>query len=184
MESIGLGAFSTVEYLINNGADVNCVSSNDETPLYVASQNGRLDVVKYLVEQCQANVEAKNNNLSTPLQLASTYGHLPIVQYLVKHCNANVESKNIKVIDENELALAFYDGYPVTQYHTLIIPKRHVSDYFELHQPELNAIHQLLTKQKEYLQNKDKISRIYAPKKSPRKSLLAINAWQAQSKLL
>lgn len=68
----------------------------------------------------------------------------------------NLESKNIKVIDENELALAFYDAYPVTQYHTLIIPKRHVSDYFELHQPELNAIHQLLAKQKEYLQRKDK----------------------------
>lgn len=44
----------------------------------------------------------------------------------------------------------------VTKIHTLIIPKRHVSDYFELHQPELNAIQQLLLKQKEYLQNKDK----------------------------
>ena len=56
----------------------------------------------------------------------------------------------------NELAIAFYDRFPVTQYHTLIIPKRHVSDYFELYQPELNAIQQLLVKQKEYLQNKDK----------------------------
>lgn len=68
----------------------------------------------------------------------------------------NLSSKYIKVIDENELALAFYDGFPVTEYHTLIIPKRHVSDYFELHQPELNAINQLLIRQKEKLQRLDK----------------------------
>lgn len=61
-----------------------------------------------------------------------------------------------EIIDENELALAFYDGYPVTKYHTLIIPKRHVADYFELHQPEVNAINQLIKQQKERLQKLDK----------------------------
>ena len=54
------------------------------------------------------------------------------------------------------MAIAFYDGYAVTQYHTLIIPKRHVSDYFELHAPELNAINQLVNKQKKLLEKKDK----------------------------
>lgn len=68
----------------------------------------------------------------------------------------NLTSNNIKIIDENELAIAFYDGYAVTQYHTLIIPKRHVSDYFELHAPELNAINQLVNKQKKLLEKKDK----------------------------
>ena len=60
------------------------------------------------------------------------------------------------MIAENELALAFYDGYAVTKYHTLIIPKRHVSDYFELHEPEVNAINQLVKKQKLLLEAKDK----------------------------
>jgi HIT domain len=32
------------------------------------------------------------------------------------------------------------DAFPVTPYHTLIIPKRHVLDYFGLKQPEINAI--------------------------------------------
>lgn len=60
-----------------------------------------------------------------------------------------------RAFDQNELALAFEDKYPVTKGHTLIIPKRHVSDYFDLHQPEINAIHQLLHKSKARLQADD-----------------------------
>ncbi len=67
----------------------------------------------------------------------------------------NVSQK--KIIDENELCIAIYDSYPVTKGHTLIIPKRHVSDYFELYQPELNSIQQLLHRQKELLISKDKL---------------------------
>ena len=33
---------------------------------------------------------------------------------------------------ENDLAYASYDTYPVSDHHCLIIPKRHVVDYFEL----------------------------------------------------
>jgi ATP adenylyltransferase len=49
-----------------------------------------------------------------------------------------------QVVAENELCLAIRDGYPVTQYHTLVLPKRHVATFFELYQPELNAVHALL----------------------------------------
>lgn len=60
-----------------------------------------------------------------------------------------------RIEEENELAIAFLDGYPVTPGHTLVIPKRHVADYFELHQPELNAINQLLQSRKVCLQGND-----------------------------
>jgi ATP adenylyltransferase len=49
-----------------------------------------------------------------------------------------------QVVAENELCLAIRDGYPVTQYHTLVLPRRHVATFFELYQPELNAVHALL----------------------------------------
>lgn len=49
-----------------------------------------------------------------------------------------------RIIAENELCVAIRDGFPVTPMHTLIIPKRHVADYFDLYQPELNAIHTML----------------------------------------
>ncbi|WP_345987266.1 HIT family protein [Sulfurimonas sp. HSL1-2] len=52
------------------------------------------------------------------------------------------------VIDSNALAVAFYDKYPVTAYHTLIVPRRHVADYFELTQEEIAAMHALLQRQK------------------------------------
>jgi len=61
-----------------------------------------------------------------------------------------------RIIAENELCFAIRDGFPVTDLHTLIIPKRHVADYFDLYQPELNAIHDLLAHQKQSIMHEDK----------------------------
>ena len=54
-------------------------------------------------------------------------------------CNVDRE-----LVAENELATAFRDLYPVTPLHTLIIPKRHVADYFYLYQTERNATEAML----------------------------------------
>lgn len=40
--------------------------------------------------------------------------------------------------------LCIADAYPVTQGHSLVIPRRHVCDGLELHQPEWNAVVELL----------------------------------------
>jgi diadenosine tetraphosphate (Ap4A) HIT family hydrolase len=48
------------------------------------------------------------------------------------------------VIVENGLAFAIRDKFPVTPLHSLIIPKRHVADYFECTPAEREAIHALL----------------------------------------
>ena len=61
-----------------------------------------------------------------------------------------------RIIAANELCFAIRDGFPVTDLHTLIIPKRHVADYFDLYQPELNAIHDLLAQQKQIIMQEDK----------------------------
>ena len=61
-----------------------------------------------------------------------------------------------RIIAKNELAYAIYDEYPVTEYHTLVIPKRHTKTYFDLYQPELNACNQLLESMKEKIQDQDK----------------------------
>ena len=45
---------------------------------------------------------------------------------------------------ENELAYASYDSYPVTEHHCLIIPKRHIKDYFDLSNDELVACNELI----------------------------------------
>ena len=57
---------------------------------------------------------------------------------------------------ENDLAYASYDTYPVTEQHCLIIPKRHVVDYFELSNEELIACNDLIKIVKNEVINKDK----------------------------
>ena len=60
-----------------------------------------------------------------------------------------------RILEENELAIAIRDAFPVTALHTLVIPKRHVADYFELYQPERNAMQQLLESQRFKLLEED-----------------------------
>jgi len=60
-----------------------------------------------------------------------------------------------RVIASNNLAYVIRDGFPVTDLHSLVIPKRHVKTYFDLGQAEINAINQLLTEQKEIIEKED-----------------------------
>lgn len=66
-----------------------------------------------------------------------------------------LESAGTRTVQANELAFAIHDGYPVTAGHTLIIPRRHVADYFDLYQTERNAIERLLHQQREELVRAD-----------------------------
>jgi diadenosine tetraphosphate (Ap4A) HIT family hydrolase len=59
------------------------------------------------------------------------------------------------IIAQNELAVAFYDKYPVTHGHVLTVPKRHCKDFFELSQPEVNSINQLSHQIRSKLQKED-----------------------------
>lgn len=60
------------------------------------------------------------------------------------------------VTAHNELAYSMLDPHPITIGHTLIVPKRHHADYFELYQPETNAMQRLLREQKTVIQRSDK----------------------------
>ena len=59
------------------------------------------------------------------------------------------------VLLENELALCIADAYPVTPGHTLVIPRRHGADGLALHQPEWNAVVELLKLWREQLSAQD-----------------------------
>lgn len=45
-------------------------------------------------------------------------------------------NSKVELVCETATAVAFYDGYPVSKGHTLIIPKRHVANYFDLSDEE------------------------------------------------
>ena len=60
-----------------------------------------------------------------------------------------------RIIAENELCFAIRDAFPVTEHHTLVIPKRHVADYFDLYQSERNAIEAMLHEQRQLILEQD-----------------------------
>ena len=64
-------------------------------------------------------------------------------------------SEKSGIAHENNLAYASYDSYPVSEYHCLIIPKRHIKDYFDLSNEELVACNELIKTIKKEITNKD-----------------------------
>ncbi|MCD8503487.1 MAG: HIT family protein [Burkholderiaceae bacterium] len=59
-----------------------------------------------------------------------------------------------RIVDQNDLAMAIRDGFPVSPGHTLVIPKRHVGSFFELGEEEVQAMMGLLKKAKANLDKK------------------------------
>jgi diadenosine tetraphosphate (Ap4A) HIT family hydrolase len=61
-----------------------------------------------------------------------------------------------RIVAENGLAYAIHDGFPVTPRHTLVIPRRHVADFFGLYQEELVACNALLYEMRTIILRSDK----------------------------
>ncbi len=60
-------------------------------------------------------------------------------------------SLDSRVFLENDLSLAILDGFPISEGHSLIIPKRHVSSIFEIEKKELLSLFNLLADAKNKL---------------------------------
>ncbi len=63
--------------------------------------------------------------------------------------------KKEELLFENRLAYSSTDNYPVSEFHSLIIPKRHVKTYFELSKDEILACNDLILKTKEKILKQD-----------------------------
>ena len=66
----------------------------------------------------------------------------------------NIKKKDI--IFDNSYAYASFDSYPVSKFHSLIFPKRHIENFFELNDNELLACKDLINKIKNKVQADDK----------------------------
>ncbi|GMF13585.1 unnamed protein product [Phytophthora lilii] len=67
------------------------VAVDTENALRRAVEEGQLEVVRYLVEQCGADVNATENG-DTALMMAAEYGHIDVVRYLTEQCHADVNT--------------------------------------------------------------------------------------------
>jgi len=131
-----------------------CGISNKEKALEVdhilpRTKKGKDELINYQALCYTCNSQKSNKDDTDFRKILESYNHRK------KECIFCDISKN-KIVKSNELAVVIKDNYPVTKHHCLIIPKRHCSDYFDLYQPEINAISQLINEMKTELQKKDK----------------------------
>ncbi len=59
--------------------------------------------------------------------------------------------EELPVVLSNEYSFAIFDMYPVTPGHMLIIPKRHVSNWFDITKEERDSILELIEEGKKLL---------------------------------
>ena len=67
----------------SRASDVNQAENNGATPLFIASQEGHVDVVRQLLLREDADVNLAENNGATPLYIASQEGHVDVVRQLL-----------------------------------------------------------------------------------------------------
>ena len=70
------------------------------------------------------------------------------VEATYKHREANCAYCNVsenEIKSQNNLCFSVRDNDPQTPTHTLVIPRRHTSSYFDLYRPEINALNYLMS---------------------------------------
>lgn len=73
---------------------------------------------------------------------------------IIKECPFCNLNPKVKIVSESATVIAFLDGYPVSEGHTLIIPKRHVANYFDLTTHEQRALWLMVNRCKKILTEK------------------------------
>ena len=94
--------------------------------------------------QCNVKLPFKSLECNSSYELYQ-YNHfnkLPRMENTV--CPFCRLARRVEIICETATCVAFYDGYPVSPGHALIIPKRHVASYFDLTNHEREAMNVML----------------------------------------
>lgn len=78
-----------IEFLLNNGANINAVNSNGDNALHISVNYGRLDFINYFIQK-GLDVNSVNNIGNSALHIACENGYLDIVKKLIDNsCNVN-----------------------------------------------------------------------------------------------
>ncbi len=105
------GDLIAIQQELAKGADINVKDAADQTPLMYASETGRLEIVKYLVEN-GADVNAKSFNKitrGTALIYASSNNRVDVMNYLLDH-GANI-NETTDPMEESSLFWTVAKGY-------------------------------------------------------------------------
>lgn len=71
-----------------------------------------------------------------------------------ENCPFCIVEQEREIIASTSLSLAFFDGFPVSPGHALIIPRRHVASFFDLTEEERQDLLSLLDRVKGIVEEK------------------------------
>lgn len=93
----GSGNIETIHSMFKEGfQDIDqSIYTKGETPLFIASQKGHLEIVQLLLTEGKANVHKATVNGETPLFVACKEGRLEIVRFLLLEGKAKVDRATI-----------------------------------------------------------------------------------------
>ncbi|GMF28034.1 unnamed protein product [Phytophthora fragariaefolia] len=77
-----------LQLILQQGGEV-----DNEQELVAAAKENQLDVLRFLVHDCGADVEVKTDSRYRALNKAAAEGHLEVVRFLVNECGASVNRK-------------------------------------------------------------------------------------------
>ena len=149
----------SVKYQVFSRAKFRCelcgVSAEDKglevDHIFPKSRGGKDDLSNYQA-LCYSCNSAKRNTDDTDFRaLKEMYEHR--AEGCV-FCDVMAKDTS-RIVGENSLAFSIRDGFPVTDGHTLIIPRRHTAEYFDFVPAEVSAVNLLLKDQRKKLLESD-----------------------------
>ena len=104
------GCITVAKYLVNEYTNPNLKDKDGMTPLHHAcscktsvawkaalvGQDKHMEVIRFLVEECNSSLETTSNTGCTPLHIASGQENLAVIKHLVQHykCNPSVTNNH------------------------------------------------------------------------------------------
>ena len=83
--SCGKGSLTIVRELLDSGAEVNAVNSDNETPALIAAKTGHIEYISHLIDH-NADINIKDRSGYGVLHAAAGFGHLAMVEILLPMC--------------------------------------------------------------------------------------------------
>ncbi|GAW82991.1 hypothetical protein, conserved [Plasmodium gonderi] len=103
--SASKGDLDSVKFLIDHDADINALSSDNETPLWCASISNHLEVCKYFLQNGALPNLSIGKKYDSPLHAASMMGNFEIVKLLIEN------GADITCLDLNSLEPVHYASF-------------------------------------------------------------------------
>lgn len=129
----GEGHLDFLQMFISRGRGlVNSTSNYGRTPLHIAAENGHVDVVRWLVENTDADINHHANKFNiTPLYLAAKGGHVDVVKCLLD------EGADFTIESVNKTPLTVAREFGHQEVEDLLREKRQVADLLTAAEREL-----------------------------------------------